>query len=240
MAPEKPRGDKPRSEKTHSEKTPPEKPHQEKLTLEKTSHEILLVEDQTLVRKSLTALINATAGFAVTTSVETVAEALAQLQQPHRFSLLLCDFNLRGETALDLLQRLPPKTAPPVILLTSFFNAVEIQHCLSLGARGFLFKECDLDELLLAFRQVLAGNVYFTLAQIQSQGETPQALTLTLTPSEREILRWLGTGMSNKQIALTLGKSSETVKVQVAQLLRKLDCRSRTQAVVKAAQLNLL
>lgn len=206
-------------------------------------HNILLVEDQALVRKSLSLLINDCPGFHVSAAVESVGEALALLQSPQHFSLLLCDFNLRGETALDLLQQINPATAPPVILLTSLFNAIEMQRCQSLGARGFLFKECDPEELVHAFQQVLAGGVHFTLTSAQGTRPATAAATpatLQLTPSEREILRWLATGMSNKQIALTLGKSSETVKIHVSQLLHKLDCRTRTQAVVKAAQLNLL
>ena len=194
-------------------------------------HSLLLIEDQTLVRKSLTALLDGRQDFHVTASAETLADAF-QLLQRQRFDLILCDYHLRGETAVDLLRE--AHSLPPVVLLSSAFNAIEIQRCISLGARGFLFKECDLAELEQALAAVLDGGVYFTPAGIASPAP------LALTPSEREILRWLATGMSNKQIALTLGKSSETVKIQVSQLLRKLNTRTRTQAVVKAGKLNLL
>lgn len=201
-------------------------------------HSLLLIEDQTLVRKSLAALLNTTADFVVTASVESVADALTQLQAPTGFDLILCDYHLRNETADDLLRH--SNRLPPVVLLSSAFNAIEIQHCMKLGARGFLFKECDLDELEQALHSVLAGSVYFTPGCAAATSRPGGGETLTLTPSEQETLRWLATGMSNKQIALTLGKSSETVKIQVSQLLRKLNTRTRTQAVVKAGKLNLL
>ena len=62
----------------------------------------------------------------------------------------------------------------------------------------------------------------------------------TLTPKEFEILKWLATGMSNKEIAKVLGKSDQTVKAQVQELLRKLDVSSRTEAVTKATKLNMV
>lgn len=61
-----------------------------------------------------------------------------------------------------------------------------------------------------------------------------------LTPSEREILQWLATGLSNKEIARLLGKSAETVKIQVSQLMRKLGCKTRTEAVVNASRRGLI
>ena len=194
-------------------------------------HSLLLIEDQTLVRKSLAALLDSREDFRITASVETLAEAFHLLQR-QTFDLILCDYHLRGETAAELLRQ--AHSLPPVVLLSSAFNAIEIQRCISLGARGFLFKECDLEELEQALVAVLDGGIYFT------PGGMAAPAPLILTPSEREILRWLATGMSNKQIALTLGKSAETVKIQVSQLLRKLGSRTRTQAVVKAGKLNLL
>ncbi len=205
------------------------------------THSLLLIEDQTLVRESLAALINGTGRYRVVATAGSVAEALQHLQNGPTIDLILSDFHLRQETAHALFQQRPSSGLPPVILLSSLFNAIEIQTCMRLGARGFLFKECDLNEMLKAFDDVLAGGVYFTLresvAPVTTVGEAP---TLELTATQQEILKWLATGMSNKQIAQALGKSSETVKIQVSQIMRRLNVRTRTQAVVKAASLNLL
>jgi len=109
--------------------------------------QILLIEDQTLVRKSLVALINTPTHYEVVHSVETTNDALEYIQHKPTLDLILCDYNLRGETALDLLQQMNTDHSIPVILLTSFFNARHLQACIAHGARGFLFKECDMDEL---------------------------------------------------------------------------------------------
>lgn len=202
---------------------------------------LLLIEDQTLVRESLMALINSTGRYQVVAAVGSVAEALEQLPQLTALDLILSDFHLRQDTAHSLFQQRPASSLPPVILLSSLFNAIEIQTCMRLGARGFLFKECDLAEMLKAFDDVLAGGVYFTLRDPMRPSPPEQAPSeLQLTTTQREILKWLATGMSNKQIAQALGKSSETVKIQVSQIMRRLNVRTRTQAVVKAASLNLL
>ena len=200
-----------------------------------------MIEDQALVRASLTALINTTDDYQVVVAVASVAEAIAALEQHQAIDLILSDFHLRHETAHRLLQS--KQSLPPVILLSSLFNAIEIQSCMSLAARGFLFKECELEEMLKAFADVLAGGVYFALQTLPAQRQSnsaEQTAILDLTPSEKEILRWLATGMSNKEIALALGKSAETVKVQLAGVMRKLNVRTRTQAVVKAGSLHLL
>lgn len=202
---------------------------------------LLLIEDQTLVRESLMALINSTGRYQVVAAVGSVAEALEQLPQLPALDLILSDFHLRQDTAHSLFQQRPASGLPPVILLSSLFNAIEIQACMRLGARGFLFKECDLAEMLKAFDDVLAGGVYFSLRDNLPPSPPEQAPSeLQLTTTQREILKWLATGMSNKQIAQALGKSSETVKIQVSQIMRRLNVRTRTQAVVKAASLNLL
>lgn len=231
--------------------------------------DILLVEDQAMVRHGLTALINTLDHYGVSKAVGSLPEALACLQRPHSFALILSDFHLDGgrrdaghvagahrrdDTALGLLEKSRELQLPPVIVLTSVCNAAELQQAIQLGAKGLLYKECELTELTRAFDAVLAGGVYFAsglgLATALPAATTSQPNTATstattasvpvLTPAECEILQWLATGMSNKEIARLLGKSAETVKIQVSQLLRKLDCKTRTEAVVNASRRGLL
>ena len=209
--------------------------------------QLLLVEDQTLVRKSLTALINTSEDFEVVDSAETISQAIPLLAQHQTLDLILCDYSLRGETALDFLQAIKDKNKTPVILLTSFFNARHLQACINHGAKGFLFKECDMEELEEAFHTVIAGGTCFKIVESikeshpkLNQSDRSQNDFLRLTPKEEETLRWLATGMSNKEIAKVLNKSDQTVKSQVSELLRKLKVSSRTEAVTKATQLNII
>lgn len=201
----------------------------------------LLVEDQTLVRKSLTALINTLDQYEVTASVESVQEALQLLKEGQHFDLILCDYSLRGETAIDLLKSIAANNSVPVIILTSFFNAQHLYQCVNFGAKGFLFKECDVDELEEAFAIVLSGSNCFRVAEtVYEELGDPTGELPDLTKTEKETLRWLATGMSNKEIAKILEKSDQTVKTQVQVVLRKLGVSSRTAAVTKAAQLSIL
>ncbi|MBL4797681.1 MAG: response regulator transcription factor [Oleispira sp.] len=208
---------------------------------------LLLVEDQTLVRKSLVALINTSEKYHVSDSVESVASAIALLKQDADFDLILCDYSLKGETALDFLQEKKGISSVPVILLTSFFNARYLQDCINFGAKGFLFKECDADELEEAFGVVLSGSTFFKIVESNQElqksvltGGGGIGLNSDLTPKEHEILRWMATGMSNKEIAKVLMKSDQTVKAQARELMRKLEVGSRTEAVIKATQLNII
>ncbi len=205
---------------------------------------IIIIEDQQLVRDSLACLLNGTQKFAVTSAVGTVAEAQALLARPHDISLILCDYNLKQETAIKLLQEQRFAKDIPIVVLTSVFNAVKIQPCLSAGARGFLFKESSIEEFVKGIETVLAGGTYFSLPETDSiHLESHFASTdpdIRLTNSELETLRWVATGMSNKQIARTLGKSSETIKTHITKIFQKLKCSNRTQAVSKAVQLNLI
>ena len=196
---------------------------------------LLLIEDQCLVRASLAALINSASPFEVTHQVATVNEALNLLQKNTAIDLILCDYNLENDTAKSLLNKTNTIELPPVVLLTSAFNALEIQSCQSLGAKGFLFKESTLEQIIEALTTIVEGGQWFELPH--SPAEEPNS---QLTPAEHETLQWLATGMSNKQIALATGKSKETIKVYIGRILRKLDCKTRTQAVTKAVRLNLM
>lgn len=215
---------------------------------------ILLIEDQAMVRHGLVALINSLTGYHVAAAVGSVPEALAQLhEQPvqdqemnkpsaeQRFALVLSDYHLGGDTAASLLRYGKKNHLPPVLLLTSVCNAAELQQAVTLGARGLLYKECNDEELVRAFDSVCAGGVYFASGLgLSSAPPISDADIPAITPTEREILQWLATGMSNKEIARLLDKSAETVKIQVSQLLRKLNCKTRTEAVVNASRRGLI
>lgn len=197
--------------------------------------ELLLIEDQALVRHGLEALLNSLDNVRVVASVSTVDAALAVVNSGQPISLILSDYHLGNTTAVDLLKRASSVALPPMLLLSSVCHAADLQAAMAWGARGLLYKECESDELATAFATVLAGGVYFA-AGLPPLPATSALPASSLTPAEREILQWLATGMSNKEIARLLGKSAETVKAQVTQLLRKLECRSRTEAVITASR----
>ncbi len=204
---------------------------------------VLLVEDQALVRASLKSLLNSTEKFSVM-AVESVPQALDALASAQQFDLVLCDYQLQGDTAESLLRAMYRWPGLPVVLLTSQANAMSLQRCRDLGASGFLFKESGIEEFIEALDAVVAGHECFnapglptTADNLERQGRFE---SVSLTETELTVLKWLATGMSNKQIALATGKSAETIKSHVASVLRKLRCKTRTQAATKAGLYQLL
>ncbi len=208
------------------------------------SYRILLIEDQALVRESLASLLNSTDQFSVSVSLDNVQDAITHLQGKNHFDLILCDYHLKQDTADTLLSHRRSLPDIPIVLLTSHFNALALQHCLSQGASGFLFKESGIDEFIQALTQIAQGGVYFSTpepnTQYSSVLNSDHNIDLQLTDTEVEILKWLATGMSNKQIAISTDRSVETVKTHVTRILKKLQCKTRTQAVTKASHFNLL
>lgn len=208
------------------------------------SFRILLIEDQALVRESLASLLNSTKEFEVNHTLESTTQAIELLQLNHQFDLILCDYHLKQDTAESLLRARHKLPEIPIVLLTSHFNAMALQHCLTMGAKGFLFKESGITEFINALTIIARGGVYFATPEstttLNPATEQETAPNLQLTETEQEILTWLATGMSNKQIAITTGKSAETIKTHIARILKKLNCRTRTQAVTKANHFNLL
>jgi len=205
---------------------------------------VLLVEDQALVRASLASLLDSTGLFCVVGAEESVAPALARLDAGEKIDVLLCDYHLRGETAEVLLRQMYRWPEVPVVLLTSSVNAMSLQRCRDMGARGFLFKESGIEEFIRALDAVSRGEEAFSEPDFTVVASVDQPVAarppIALTDAERLVLSWMVSGMSNKQIALATGKSAETVKTHVASVLRKLGCKTRTQAAAKASYLNLL
>jgi DNA-binding NarL/FixJ family response regulator len=136
-----------------------------------------------------------------------------------------------------------------VIILTTFDDDDYIFEGLRAGARGYLLKDVSSAELAAAVRTVAGGGaliqpsisrrVISEFARL-SRGPSNSQLVENLTPREQEVLQALADGLSNLEIAEKLVITEGTVKNHVSSLLAKLEVRDRTQAVLKAQQLNLL
>jgi len=136
-----------------------------------------------------------------------------------------------------------------VVVLTTFDDDDYVYGALRAGASGFLVKDMALEEILAAIRVVAAGDAIIApgvtrrlIAQFASEprrGPGPRELT-GITDREREVLKLVGLGMSNAEIAASLYISAGTAKTHVARLLAKLGARDRVQLVITAYQAGLL
>ena len=207
-------------------------------------HSILLVEPRRLIGDSLAAALSPSADLSISEVARSLDSATSILALSHQFSLVLCNYELLRTSASVEFQVLCAKQQLPLVLLANVSSASEVLPIIEAGANGFLFWENSLDQMIAGLLRVVAGERCGSLppVSIQTQnGKTAQNfVSHALSASELETLRWLATGMTNKQIASTLGKSPETVKTQVTKILLKLKVDTRTEAVTKATQSGLI
>jgi DNA-binding NarL/FixJ family response regulator len=196
---------------------------------------IVLVEDHAILREGLKALIEIESDFDIVGefgSVEDCLEGIAGLQP----DLLLTDLALPGRSGIELLaeiQRLSPLTRK--LVLTAHENEEYIRAALNAGANGYVLKDANSAELMLAIRTVSLGQQFLCKAiasKILSgylSGHAPgdhrpaaPAVTQSITEREREVLTRIALGNSNKLIARELGVSPKTVEKHRSNLMRKL------------------
>ncbi len=214
-----------------------------------TEIRILLVDDHTLFRRGLVALLCEDPSLRVVGEAGDAGEAqrLAAKLQP---DLVLLDNHLPGVRGVDAIQGLreaAPRTR--VLMLTVSEDAADLGAALRAGASGYLLKTCESEELIGAAHRAHQGELVIgaemapkvaqafappTAAPPASAGARAGALA-PLSPRERQIAAAIARGASNKHIARELDIAETTVKVHVQSILRKLDLTSRVQIAVFAS-----
>lgn len=203
---------------------------------------VLIVDDHTLVRAGLTRLLQGFAGIEVVAEASTADEAIAQFQQ-HRPDLVLMDLSLPGRSGLDALHSLNALPQPPrVVMMSMHDDTGHVRDALERGAAGFVVKDAAPQELELALRAAHGGQVFLS-PQISARliapmigRERPTGVD-ALPPRQRQILRLLGQGMSNKEIAAQLEISIKTVETHRARMMEALGCRRASELLVLAVRL---
>ncbi|WJW74356.1 response regulator [Thiohalobacter sp. IOR34] len=208
---------------------------------------IILIDDHTLFRVGLQGLL-AHRGIEVVAAVGDGQEGirLAEELQP---DVVLLDMRMPGMDGLGVLRQLRKSGLEmPIAMLTTSSNEQDLVESLRSGAQGYLIKDMQPDDLVVALRDIVAGKTVVApdlapvLAKVvQGEGITPRDPSpfSKLTPRENEILGLLAEGQSNKAIARNLGISDGTVKLHVKGILRKLGVHSRVEAAVIAVEQGL-
>ena len=200
----------------------------------------LLVEDQTLVRLGLANLLNLDNAINIEAQAEDGLQAVALLAE-HSFDIALLDMRMPNLDGLGVLQKMREKgDKTPVLIITTFEDCDVLVKALNLGARGYVLKNIELEELISAIKQVVAGERVLQSAVTDFLLKKQLSPQLCLTGKEQTVLQCLSLGMSNKVIAKKLDNSEGTIRNHVSQILAKLDVKDRTQAVIKAINHNLI
>jgi DNA-binding NarL/FixJ family response regulator len=207
---------------------------------------ILLADDQALVRAGFALILNAE------TDLEVVGEAgdgndavtLAEELQP---DVVLMDVRMPELDGIEATRRILERlTATKVLMLTTFDLDEYVVAAFRAGASGFLLKTAPRDQLVAAVRTVHSGEALLApvstrkLIEAFAHPSENSSLLAELTARERDVLSLLARGLSNAEIASELVVEPSTVKSHVANLLSKLNCRDRIQAVVFAYESGLV
>ncbi|WP_297927381.1 response regulator transcription factor [uncultured Agitococcus sp.] len=204
---------------------------------------ILLVDDHTLFRSGIRALLASQEDIDVVGEAGEGSEAL-KLCQILKPDIVLLDLNMPGLSGLEVLKlMLEDSHQQLVIMLTLSEEAEDLLKALQLGAKGYLLKNSNVDYLVNAIRLVAQGGTAIqpemtsTLVAGLRQNkkeETEEKEQLSLR--EKEVLKLVSSGQSNKEIARKLDIGESTVKFHIQSILRKLNLSSRVQAAVYASQ----
>ncbi|MDX2645608.1 response regulator transcription factor [Streptomyces sp. PA03-1a] len=216
---------------------------------------VLIADDEPLIRQGVRAVLSTAPDLVV------VAEACdghqaVELAQLHRPDVVVMDIRMPGVDGLRAtaeIQRTVPTTG--VVVLTTFGQDEYILKSLTDGAAGFLIKSGEPEELIAGVRAVADGAAYLSpkvaarvIAHLTTQDAgtrcerraTARRRVEALTPRERQVLAFLGTGLSNGQIARRLGLAEGTVKAHVSSILARLCVDNRAAAAVVAHEAGIV
>ena len=177
---------------------------------------VYLVEDHTIVRAGLVALLQTAADLEVIGEAADGRTAVAEIEEL-KPDVVLCDLALPGLSGLDVIQRVVKESGGPrVIVLTMHHDHVWVQRAVEAGASGYVLKGSGVQDVLNAVRAVASGEEFLSpRAQLESQVEP-------LSPREREVLTLLAEGHTSREIGDILEISSRTAEHHRARIMRKL------------------
>ena len=195
---------------------------------------LLIADHQIVMREGLKCLLAKT-NVSIVGEAGTEREAV-RLTKELKPDVVLLDVRFAGEDGFTLMHRLRKQSPElPILMWSTSENLTYVARAMALGANGYLTRALGKSEFLGAIRTAAEGKQAWSkqhLSQFKGAREVPPDLGVHITPREREVLRQLSYGLSNKELALALGISFETVKEHIQHILRKLNMTDRTQAAV--------
>jgi two-component system nitrate/nitrite response regulator NarL len=206
---------------------------------------IVLVDDHALCRNGLTDLLHHRGRMQVVAATGDIEQVVPLLRE-HRPDLVVLDLRMPATDGLTLLRRVRADGLDtPALILTMSDSEADLAAALRAGARGYLLKDMEPEEVIAGIARAARGELAVApamtlkLAQMLQSGDKGggrQDLLATLTEREREILGHLARGQTNKAIARELDISHDTVKLHVRHILSKLNLSSRVEAAVFAVE----
>jgi two-component system NarL family response regulator len=199
---------------------------------------ILIAEDHMIARAGVGAIVNAQPDMAVVAEATNGQQAVA-LYREHRPDVTLMDMRMPIMTGFESVSAIRAEFPNArIVALSTFGGDEDIRRALMAGVQAYLTKDVLHDELIAAIRAVHAGQKY--LPPLVAAALAAQLPRPDLSARELDVLRLIVQGLSNKQIAFTLGIAEHTVKNHVKSILSKLAVDDRTQAATAAIQRGII
>lgn len=199
---------------------------------------VFSVDDHPLLSEGIATIINSEPDMLLVAQARTGRDAVLQFRE-HRPDVTLMDLRLPDISGIDALigiRREFPNAH--IVMLTTFEGDVEIQRALAAGARGYILKRMPPAELVAAIRRVHAGH---RLIPSEVAGRIAEHLgEPDLTEREKDVLLHAANGNRNRDIALSLGISEDTVKGHMKHIMDKLGAKDRTEAVTTAVRRGII
>ncbi|HEY9063530.1 MAG TPA: response regulator transcription factor [Burkholderiaceae bacterium] len=199
---------------------------------------LLVVDDHPVVRTGLVEILRSDGGLHVAAQAGSGQEAIDRFSAI-RPDVVLMDLrmpDMGGVEAIERIRQLDPEAR--IIIVTAVDGEDDIYRGLRAGANSYILKDAPPTEVIEAVRMTMQGHRY--LAQSVAAKLADHLDSNQLSERETEILQWIATGLSNKGIARKAGITEGTVKFHVNNILSKLKCASRTEAVALAIKRGLI
>lgn len=210
---------------------------------------IMIVDDHTVVRDGLSAMLGRQEDFTVVGEAENGLEAIEKTKDLNP-DVILMDLRMPELTGVEAMRRIREDDPDAkFIVLTTFDSDEYIFDAIEAGAKGYLLKDASRDDLFKAVRAVhrgesliepgVAAKILDRLAQLSRRSAEPASVDV-LSERELEVLQLMAKGSANKEIAASLSISESTVKTHVANIFQKLEVNHRTEAVTQALQKGII
>ena len=210
---------------------------------------VLIVDDQELIRQSLKVVLNVSPGIEVVDTADSGNKALKSVAA-HKPDVVLMDIRMPGMDGVEATRLIKDRYPHiKVIVLTTFDDDEYVFGALQNGASGYLLKGSNISELADAIKIAHSGGAMINpniaskmisqfshMAKGSMQIQVDEQATADITKSEWQVIRTVGQGMSNKEIATELHLSEGTVRNAISSVLLKLNLRDRTQLAIWAVQ----
>lgn len=200
---------------------------------------VMLVDDHAMLRHGMAMLIDAEPDMQVIAEASDSAEALTFLKKGPMVDIILVDISLKTISGLEVIKSIHLlKPELPVLVVSMHDESVYAERALHAGARGYVMKQEPGENLIIAIREVLNGNVFLSKAmqmkllnRVASGNNKPEIAINSLTPSEFEVLHLIGKGHNTQEIAKLLNRSIKTIETHRFNIRTKLNLKDSADLI---------